>query len=162
VLRSIILADVYDGEGEKDETFYDTLYRFLVLFGVPVGLDRFGGAEGDKVFQAIDLGLNLIPGTGKGKNKSQYWKDCKKFSIDVGEDCRIALAREKLMEGEGEGMKLLKSLVCFNPEVRASSFDVLTSGFMSQLEQGNNNSFMGGDDGDGGGVEVRKFFAFAS
>jgi len=150
IVRSVILADVYDGEGEKDIILYDTIYRFLVLFGLPQKRYQYGGGKAAKVWAAIEGGLNI--------SKSQYAKDCKIFSLETGSDIRIAEAREKLYENNGAGMTLLRSLVNFDPAQRATTFDALNSDFMVQLFEASNNRVPQGDTS----VEVRKFQAFAS
>ena len=46
LIRSLVNADVYEEGDEKDFTLHDTLYRYLVLFGVP---SRFGSGDAEKV-----------------------------------------------------------------------------------------------------------------
>jgi serine/threonine protein kinase len=146
VIRSIILADVYkddDGhiiEGEPDETLYDTLYRFLVLFGIPEDLDQ--NFMDSKVMAAIKN--TLIPESrrernGKGGRKAQrdavkFNRDRRKYAISHGSNSFISRARETLSSMDG-GMELLLSLVNFNPQARGSALDVLNSRFMAPLRE---------------------------
>ena len=141
VLRSIIFADVCDDEGEKDETLYDTLYRYLVLFGIPAECDRCcgGGAGGDSVWRAIDAGLGEVAGKRGGGARSSdfkvYSQDHAKFNFERGSNDIIRGARTRLMEMEG-GIELLRALTTFNPASRATAFEVLyTSKFMEPLRE---------------------------
>jgi serine/threonine protein kinase len=146
VIRSIILADVYmddDGhiiEGEPDETLYDTLYKFLVLFGIPEDSER--SFMGSKVMAAIKN--TLTPESqrnrnGKGGRKAlsdaqKFSRDRRKYSIARGSNRFISRARETLSSMDG-GMELLLSLVNFNPQARGSALDVLNSRFMAPLRE---------------------------
>ncbi len=153
VIRSVILDCVCEDdegnviEGEPDDTLYDTLYRYLVLFGIPE--DRFQGKEGGKVWRAIDSCL-YIASTDSGARRSrrkmhgstlregldtnQYKDDCRKYSIKNGSNEHIARAREILTRMEG-GMDLLLSLVSFDPKRRASPLDIVNSKFMEPLRE---------------------------
>jgi hypothetical protein len=108
VVRSIVLADVYkdeDGhviEGEADETLYDTLYRYLVLFGIP---DDSSTLNNSKVMAAVKTTL-LSEGRqkkGRGRNRKhlcdakQYITDSSKFSITHGNNEYIKRARDSLL-----------------------------------------------------------------
>jgi len=157
ILQSIILDDVFeheDGsiEGVPDMTVYDTLYRFLVLFGVPEESSRSKG--GERVWNAISSTL-----VGKNKKSAkrelrrskraekrpentndtapdlqQFIRDQAAFSLSRGTNAIIASARKKLEDLEG-GMDLLKSLVTFEPNQRATALDVINSPFMSALRE---------------------------
>ena len=59
VIRSVNLCHVFEkekgnveGRKEPDDTLYDTLYRFLVLFGVPKEKSQW--KEGSRIWRAID------------------------------------------------------------------------------------------------------------
>lgn len=153
VIRSVIWADVYtddDGdviEGEPDEVLYDTLYRYLVLFGIPTV--KNGTKEQGQVWTAITSALEGKHRGGRGnktfgkggcnRNKSEsdvtrFNMDRKKYSIQFGSNKYILRARRALEEVEG-GMELLLSLVCFDPEKRATACDVLNSQFMAPFRQ---------------------------
>eukprot|EP00588_Corethron_pennatum_P009363 CAMPEP_0194276296 /NCGR_PEP_ID=MMETSP0169-20130528/8920_1 /TAXON_ID=218684 /ORGANISM="Corethron pennatum, Strain L29A3" /LENGTH=1536 /DNA_ID=CAMNT_0039019985 /DNA_START=113 /DNA_END=4723 /DNA_ORIENTATION=- len=159
IVQSIILADVFeheDGsiEGDPDMTVYDTLYRFLVLFGVPEENSRSKG--GERVWNAISSTL-----VGKHENSAKrelrrsiraekrpentndtapdlqhFIRDQAMFSLSRGTNAIIASARKKLEDFEG-GMDLLKSLVTFDPNQRATALDVINSSFMSSLREAN-------------------------
>jgi hypothetical protein len=111
VIKSIVLDDVYDDdvEGEADDTLFDTLYRFLVLFGIPE--EKFQIKEHGKVWRAIISSLEsplTDKSTGRtgrrkqtkknrdGQDAAQYKRDCKQFSLSHGEDKRIANAKKNL------------------------------------------------------------------
>jgi serine/threonine protein kinase len=107
VIRSIILADVYkdeDGhiiEGEPDEVLYDTLYKFLVLFGVPKDHQNLN----TKVMCAIKSTLTLEgrqnnKGRGGKKLRSdarKFSQDRRKYSLSHGSNSYVSRARESLM-----------------------------------------------------------------
>lgn len=143
VLRSVILSDVYKDEvgniidGEPDETPYDTLYRFLVLFGVPE--TPFEQKKCPKVWKAIFE--SLLPAKSKsGKplrmkqnsDATRYHRDCRKYSILKGSNKHITRARKGLKSTTG-GLDLLLSLCSFDPSSRASALEVLNSPFMTNL-----------------------------
>lgn len=150
VVQSVILADVCkdeDGEviaGEPDEVLYDTLYRFLVLFGVPEV--KYKVKEHGRVWKAISSSLE---GEGTGKRRAygrsgnsnkkapdavQFERDQGRYSLRHGKNDFIARGRNALEEIEG-GMELLLKLVDFDPEKRATACDVLNSQFMIPLRE---------------------------
>mmetsp|Transcript_18101 Transcript_18101/g.28074 ORF Transcript_18101/g.28074 Transcript_18101/m.28074 type:complete len:1449 (+) Transcript_18101:325-4671(+) len=148
VVRSVILADVYKDEeghvleGEPDDTLYNTLYKFLVLFGIP---KLSPALESCKVWVAVKEtlatgGEKQVGRSGRGGKKgkagdiTRYRKDCRKYSLSHGCNRYIARARESLEVMEG-GMDVLLKLVCFDPQERASALDVLNSSFMIPLRE---------------------------
>jgi len=163
VIKSVILADVYEDEdgmteGEPDEILYDTLYRYLVLFGIPDKKSQF--KEGARVWRAITSCLlgpapeqaaagparrstrrnprgnaaAAVATSTAGPDAAQFEIDCSIYSIANGTDSRIAAARSKLSSMDG-GMELLLSLVSFDPRRRATPLDVVNSTFMSPLRE---------------------------
>jgi hypothetical protein len=126
-------------EGEPDEVLYHTLYRFLVLFGLPS--DVSPRIRSSRVWIAV---LECLDGSkmantknGKGKKKNdvaQYARDCRKYSIDHGTNTHIARARESLKSMDG-GIDLLKSLVSFDPDSRFTALDAMNSVFMEPLRE---------------------------
>lgn len=148
VIRSVILADVYkddDGvvvEGEPDGILYDTLYRFLVLFGIPN--KKYKLKTHGRVWKAITSSLQGAnkeksygrnnAGSKKGLDAVQFENDQKQYSLRYGQNKFIARARKRLEELEG-GLDLLFSLVDFDPEKRATVCDVLNSQFMVPLRE---------------------------
>ena len=160
VIRSVILGDIYEDEygnveGEKDETLYDTFYRYLVLFGLPK--EKFQVRNGSRVWKAIEFCLGTIPSSSGPASKSrrskkvisckdkcrngldseQFEKDQRMFSLEKGTNAAIARARNTLMSMEG-GMDLLLSLISFDPSKRFSALDVVNSVFMAPLRDENN------------------------
>jgi serine/threonine protein kinase len=153
---SVIRSIIFDGvdwdeegnvvEGEPDQTFYHTLYRFLVLFGIPK--IRFQEKTSPRVWKAISdtLEPSKLPRGQKGKpvrkrsgtDITQFCRDCKKFSIRSGNHPLIARAREALTAMEG-GLDLLFSLCDLNPDTRATAMDVLNSTFMESLREDADN-----------------------
>ena len=166
VIRSVILADVYEDEdgnieGEPDEVLYDTLYRYLVLFGIPD--KNYQYKEGARVWRAITSCLigqvpkstssasvparrstrrnparantaAVMPATSAGPDASQYEIDTSLYSLRTGTDPRIAEARQKLEAMDG-GMELLLSLVSFDPSTRATPLDAINSIFFGALRE---------------------------
>ena len=129
VIRSVMLYDNEDGQEVEDDTLYNTLYRFLVLFGVPQR--RFLSRKHGKVWRAIDA--TLLPPKANGcPDMAVFVRDQERFSLSEGTDGRIANARRRL-EGMDGAMELLLSLVSFDPKKRATPLDVINSRFMSDL-----------------------------
>mmetsp|Transcript_3226 Transcript_3226/g.7135 ORF Transcript_3226/g.7135 Transcript_3226/m.7135 type:complete len:1869 (+) Transcript_3226:634-6240(+) len=129
VIHSVISAV---DENEEDETLYNTLYRYLVLFGIPE--KQFSIKKHGKVWRAINATL-LSPRGPRSKKCPDidvFNKDRKKFSLADGSDKRIAAARCRLLEMDG-AMELLLSLVSFDPNTRATPLDVINSRFMTDL-----------------------------
>mmetsp|Transcript_487 Transcript_487/g.769 ORF Transcript_487/g.769 Transcript_487/m.769 type:complete len:1375 (-) Transcript_487:1532-5656(-) len=167
VIRSLILSEVYKDEeghiieGEPDEVLYDTLYRFLVLFGVP---DVSSTLSNSKVWIAIKNTLESKSNTGKAKKSggkksqrnesTQFNRDRRKYSLSRGNNKYIARARKSLESLHG-GMDLLLSLVSFDPQTRASALDVLNSPFMTPLREEEEESQYSEDD------EVLTYNAFS-
>lgn len=132
VIRSVMLYDNEDGQEVEDDTLYNTLYRFLVLFGVPQR--RFLSRKHGKVWRAIDA--TLLPPKANGcPDMAVFIRDQERFSLSEGSDGRIANARRRL-EGMDGAMELLLSLVSFDPKKRATPLDVINSRFMSVLIEG--------------------------
>ena len=150
VIRSVIFdgVDVDDYgnlEGDPDNTLYDTLYRYLVLFGIPK--QKFQEKNGRLVWNAISDALQGTTSNGKKVPVSKYSarkkaktdittfkRDCKKYSIRTGTNIYIARARHALTVMEG-GLDLLFRLCNFDPTVRATAMDVLNSKFMDSLRE---------------------------
>ena len=128
VIRSLINAEVYDEGDEKDFTLHDTLYRFIVLFGRP---KNFGGKEAQKVFQAIDRGLE--------GDEEAFEEHSRLFNLDRGINYIVAAAREKLESVPG-AMRVLKGLVRFDPQCRINPYAVLTSEMMKGMRKSVNES----------------------
>jgi hypothetical protein len=160
VIRSVILGEIYEDEygnieGEKDETLYDTFYRYLVLFGLPK--EKFQVRNGSRVWKAVEFCLGTISSSSAPASKSrrskrvisaegscsngldsdQFEKDQQMFSLERGTHTAIARARSILMSMEG-GMDLLFSLISFDPSKRFSALDVMNSAFMAPLRDENN------------------------
>lgn len=135
VIHSVMLDNDESGEEVEDQTLFDTLYRFLVLFGIPDTDQQFGI---QKVWRAINSTListkrtrcKICPDT------DIFLRDRKKFSLTDGNDERIANARRRLMKMDG-AMELLLSLVSFDPKTRATPLDVINSRFMTDLIENN-------------------------
>jgi serine/threonine protein kinase len=154
VIKNVIRCDVLEDENGKiiegvpDDTLYDTLYRYLVLFGIP--MDRLELKDGFKVLTAIDhcIGTEDISkqvrrskrnascygSVKEGPDFAQYTRDCERFSVWKGDNQYIARARNTLKSFNG-GMDLLLSLVAFDPKKRASPLDVMNSKFMESLRE---------------------------
>ncbi len=95
--HNVIHSVITDNNGMEDQTLYDTLYRFLVLFGIPE--DQFDAKKNGKVWQAINSTLSTTTGRRRLKTCSDievYSRDRKKYSLSEGTDIRIANARRRL------------------------------------------------------------------
>ena len=129
VIQSVMLYDNEDGQEVEDDTLYNTLYRFLVLFGIPQR--RFSSRKHGKVWRAIDA--TLLPPKANGcPDMAVFIRDQERFSLSAGNDERIANARRRL-EGMDGAMELLLSLVSFDPKKRTTPLDVINSRFMAAL-----------------------------
>jgi serine/threonine protein kinase len=130
VIREVILADVKldaDGdimEGERDETLYDTLYRYLVLFGIPE--EKFGELEHPEIWDAVS----------SLESSSEFSSHKDKYSLMRGSNKFVKRAHARLTETPG-AMELLQGLCSFDPEKRASTLHVLNSPMMYPLIEGN-------------------------
>jgi serine/threonine protein kinase len=166
VLRSVILADCFmddDGhilEGEPDEVLYDTLYKFLVLFGIP-NEPAFADSKAMKAIKITLSSDSRRNHSKKGKavkrtanDASKFYRDRRKYSLFQGNNPFIARARETLLSMDG-GMELLLSLVDFNPQSRGTALDVLNSKFMAPLRESNGSTYSANDD-------VRNYKAFST
>eukprot|EP00977_Amphora_coffeiformis_P006730 scaffold1484_cov173-Amphora_coffeaeformis.AAC.8 len=143
VIRSVIRADVYEDnngniiEGEPDETLYDTLYRYLVLFGIPG--KYVDGKNTSPVWKAISASLSAkASNCGRrrvqGTDVLRYESDCRKYSMRHGNNELICNARNSLI-AMGGGLDLLLSLCSFNPADRATPLKVINSSFMECLRE---------------------------
>ena len=91
VIRSVII----DSDGAKDQTLFDTLYRFLVLFGIPERQVQFGSSKENKeVWHAINS--TLTPQEGTENCSEAFNKHRKKYSLSKGTTKLIADARRRL------------------------------------------------------------------
>lgn len=166
-IRSVILSDVSKDEagniidGEPDETFYHTLYRYLVLFGIPQ--EKFGWKKYPLVWDAITECLEGATVSGKGRrgnrrskglDEGQFRRDQRKFSLQSGNDRHIARARKRLKSMKG-GTDLLLKLCAFDPSQRASAMDVLNHQFMANLREVPGQSYRAPD-------RVYSYTAFAT
>ena len=150
-------------EGDPDEVLYDTLYRFIVLFGIPEV--KFGYKKCPKVWKAITdclEGGGVVKKGGKpfrrknSQDTTQYNRDRRKFSISTGNNQHIARARRKLESMKG-GMDLLFRLCSFDPTERASAMDVMNSPFMEDLREP-----LGGFQYDKRNTSVYSYTAFST
>jgi serine/threonine protein kinase len=129
VVRAVILGDVSrdaDGiytDGDPDETLYNTLYRFLVLFGIPK--HKFGQDEHPDIWKAI----SSLEVCGK---KSKFARHQREYSLMEGTNKFVLRARQRLEVIDG-AMELLQDLCSFDPAKRATPLDVLNSRMMSSL-----------------------------
>lgn len=151
VIQGLVLSEVEKDEeghiidGEPDETLYHTLYRYLVLFGIP----KLSSPEINRscVWEAIKDSLETGGGKtrsgararGRGKAKKggdarKFMSDRKKYSLATGNNEYIARARESLNAMEG-GMDLLMGLVHFDPKLRTTASEVLNHEFMVPLRE---------------------------
>lgn len=89
VISSAMMYEDSDGTEVEDETLYNTLYRFLVLFGIPKR--RFQYKENGKVWRAISSCLLKA-----GPDSSVFESDRKMYSLADGSNDIIANARRRL------------------------------------------------------------------
>ena len=96
VIYSVMLKSDKNGEEIESPTLFDTLYRFLVLFGIPK--KQFDIKKNGKVWRAITSTL-LPPKRQKSKKCPDvdiFTRDRKQFSLSEGIDSKIANARQRL------------------------------------------------------------------
>ena len=108
VIRSVILSGVFEDDdgntqGVADDTLYDTLYRFLVLFGIPK--EKYKIKENGGVWKAIvstlgDHDESVSNSRVKPADKDIFVRDRRLFSFSHGTDRRISRARETLKVGK--------------------------------------------------------------
>mmetsp|Transcript_25409 Transcript_25409/g.52610 ORF Transcript_25409/g.52610 Transcript_25409/m.52610 type:complete len:1640 (-) Transcript_25409:224-5143(-) len=132
VIRSAMYYIDSDGNESEDETLYNTLYRYLVLFGIPE--HQFCAKKRGKVWRAINETLKSSSNYSKtpSLDAAVFEKDRTKYSLARGNHEIIANARRRLEEIDG-AMEILLSLVSFDPKKRATPIDVINSKFMSGL-----------------------------
>ena len=153
VIRTVISDD-------PDEIMYDTLYRFLVLFGIPEV--KFQQQTCPKVWKAISDALEFSVRARGGRparkrvdsDVTQYNRDCKRFSLRHGNNKYIARARNSLNKVNG-GLDLLLGLCSFDPKTRATAMNVLNSPFMEGLREAPGTVYTSGE-------MVRSYNSFAT
>lgn len=134
VIHSVMLDNDDNGVEIEDQTLCDTLYRYLVLFGIPEADKQFDIKKNGKVWRAINSTL-LPPKASRSKvcpDTDVFRRDRRKYSLAEGMNKRIANARNRLQQIDG-AMDLLLSLVSFDPKTRATPLDVINSRFMFNL-----------------------------
>ena len=89
------------------------------------------GADGERVWQAIDEGLRADAGV--------YSRDTAAFAIETGNNYIIGACRDRLGECEG-AMDCLKGLLAWDPGSRWTSEDVINSSMMECLVEGEDGS----------------------
>lgn len=96
VIHSVMLDDDENGMEMEDQTLFNTLYRYLVVFGIPK--KQFGIKTNGKVWRAINS--TLLPPKGQRSKKCPdidvFNRDRKIFSLSEGSHKRIADARRRL------------------------------------------------------------------
>jgi len=133
-LRTVISDD-------DNGTMYDTLYRLLVLFGIPG--KRFKQESSPLVWEAISYCLesdaSILARTGRPApsrpktDVNKYNSDYRKFSINSGDNHYIRRARDLL---GNNGLALLLDLCCFDPENRKTPEEALESPFFEDMIEG--------------------------
>jgi serine/threonine protein kinase len=121
---SVICSMIQYLEYDEIQSLYDTLYRFLVLFGIPVPDIQSYGKNGSNVLKKIHqlLGADIT-----------YETHCNQYSIRTGNNEYIARARHALEAMDG-GLDLLLKLCSFNPSLRGTAEDVLIHKFMETFQ----------------------------
>jgi hypothetical protein len=121
VVRQIIMADVdeEEDEGEPDEILYHTLYRYLVLFGIPEDRSQF--KEYPQVSKAITQSLEGSDRSrtrsrnaarrNEGPDSAQFARDRRKYSLSHGNNKYIARARKSLEVSVSMMMMMLLSVL---------------------------------------------------
>ncbi|KAJ0407948.1 hypothetical protein ATCC90586_006320 [Pythium insidiosum] len=124
---------------DPDDVLIHTLYRYLVLFGLP--LSNPSEKRGiDRVWNILVQHLRPSPDDGDGAGarrsrratakpqgpspKAQFDDDRAAFGLDIGSNAIIAHARERLSSVPG-APQLLASLVAFDPTERPTLKSVL-------------------------------------
>lgn len=111
VICSVMFDNDEQGKEIEDETLYDTLYRYLVLFGIPK--QQFDIKKHGKVWSAINS--TLLPPKGSRLKKCPdiyaFEEHRKKFSLAHGTDRRIAGARLRLLVSDPEKHVTISTVV---------------------------------------------------
>ncbi len=96
VIRSAMYYIDSDGNESEDETLYNTLYRYLVLFGIPER--QFSAKKHGKVWRAINETLKSSCNSTKepSPDASVFEKDRTKYSLARGNHELISNARRRL------------------------------------------------------------------
>lgn len=96
VIRSAMYFVDDNGNETEDDTLYNTLYRYLVLFGIPE--NQFCSKKHGKVWRVINetLSSSSGPNSKPCPDEATFEKDRKKFSLAEGSNRLIAGARRRL------------------------------------------------------------------
>lgn len=94
VIQSALVDYDEDGIEIEDERLYHTLYRFLVLFGIPEWQPN--NTKHSKVLRAIRLTLTAQLRSKACADVAIFNRDRSKYSLSYGSDERIADARRRL------------------------------------------------------------------
>ncbi len=114
-------------EKEEDDTLFNTFYRMLVLFGMPLK-EEYERAYGEdnlvwKAATSILLPEKRSRRQRKTASMKQFSLHCKQWSLTAGYEAPIARARERLDTVPG-AMDLLLSMASWDPSVRPTMFKV--------------------------------------
>ncbi|DAZ95524.1 TPA: hypothetical protein N0F65_001863 [Lagenidium giganteum] len=126
-------------QDDPDDVLVHTLYRYLVLLGLPDQPDEDG--RGARVWFTI---LNhLRPGEDSGRRggrrggevspQLQFSQDRDLFSLERGTNAVIAKARERMADVPGS-LELLRKLMAFDPTERPTMKNVLNDPFFSSIQ----------------------------
>lgn len=114
-----VLKSVMDGD--EDEICLTTLYRIIVLFGLP---------KEDKNNEIICLILEIM----KNKRiKDEYIKNQKEYSLEFGENYYINRCRERLKEIEN-GYEILLKMFDYDFKSRININELIESSLFNSLK----------------------------
>ncbi|GBG34726.1 Serine/threonine-protein kinase ksp1 [Hondaea fermentalgiana] len=116
---------------DPEDTLHDTLYRYVVLLGLPEQDSTLGSSEVGQALHSL-----LAPKGSKRTTKAmeQFELDRAQFALESGEHPLIARAASRLASVPGS-MKLLQGLMAWNPEDRFSDYEqVLKHEALERLE----------------------------
>lgn len=133
-----------DEDGDMDRTLADTLYRYLVMFGIPdqACFDRCKDWHGNPVWAAILPLLSQsieLPGLKQRRRKAAkatkamttFAQHRARWGLECGGDVVMSKARERLLEFGG--FEVLQRMMSFDATARPSMLDVINSDLFKPL-----------------------------
>lgn len=126
VLRSLEVMSDTNNSADADETvmavLYDTLYRYIVLLGLPnADLFTIGDVSAFRnpvvcaVLDVLDQGMNENADADVQIATMKYIGDSKIWNISTGNHSILKVARNKLAQVSPEAELWLRRMLCYDP-----------------------------------------------
>lgn len=121
-------------QSDPENVLCDTLYRYLVLFGLP------NGFEENKAVHAVRTLLNQSPKPNRRELRNvksitasqQYQQDCHIYNLESGSNMYIARCRDRLSDFPN-GMQLLLRMVSLATADRPTMKEILLSDLFDSI-----------------------------